>query len=73
MGTQKNRLNETVLFSTPKLMLKLMGKKILTDLHLKNRLSKPVIGLNSGYCSSKPTFCPVLILTIYLERQIENY
>ena len=27
VGTQKNRLNETVLLSTPKHMLKMMGKK----------------------------------------------
>ena len=37
MGTQKNRLNETV-----KHMLKLMGKEILTILHSKFCLSKPV-------------------------------
>ena len=29
-GTQKNRLDETVLFENPKHMLKLMGKKIIT-------------------------------------------
>ena len=32
MGTQKNRLNETVLLST-KHMIKLMDKKIITILH----------------------------------------
>ena len=32
VGTQKNRLNETVLLSTPKLMLKIMGKKIFAVL-----------------------------------------
>ena len=30
VGTQKNRLDETVLFEHPKHMLKLMGKKIFT-------------------------------------------
>ena len=30
LGTQKNRLNKTVLFSTQIIMLKLMGKKIFT-------------------------------------------
>ena len=35
VGTQKNRLNETVLLSTPNIMLKLMGKKILTILRTK--------------------------------------
>ena len=34
VGTQKNRLNETVLLST-QLMLKLMGKKIFTILRSK--------------------------------------
>ena len=34
MGTQKNRLNETVLLSILN-MLSLMGKKILTILHSK--------------------------------------
>ena len=33
VGTQKNRLNETVLISTQKHMLKLMGKKIFIILH----------------------------------------
>ena len=32
VGTQKNRLNETVLFEHPKHMLKVIGKKILTIL-----------------------------------------
>ena len=32
VGTQKNHLNETVLFEHPKHMLKLMGKKIFTIL-----------------------------------------
>ena len=32
VGTQKNRLNETVLLSTQKHMLKIMGKKIFTIL-----------------------------------------
>ena len=32
VGTQKNRLNETVLLSTQNIMLKLMGKKIFTIL-----------------------------------------
>ena len=35
VGTQKNRLNETVLLSTPKHMLKIMGKKIFTILRWK--------------------------------------
>ena len=34
VGTQKNRLNETVLLSTPKHMLKPMGKKIFTILFI---------------------------------------
>ena len=34
-GTQKSRLNVTVLLSTKKRLLKLMGKKILTILFLK--------------------------------------
>ena len=34
-GTQKNRLNEMVLLSIQKRMLKLMGKKIFTILHSK--------------------------------------
>ena len=33
MGTQKNRLNETVLLSTLKYMLEVMGKNIMTILH----------------------------------------
>ena len=32
VGTQKNRLNETVLLSTPRKMLKLMDNKIFTIL-----------------------------------------
>ena len=32
VGTQKNRHNETVLLNTQQVMLKLMGKKILTIL-----------------------------------------
>ena len=32
VGTQKNRLDETILFSSQKHMLKLMGKKIFTIL-----------------------------------------
>ena len=32
LGAQKNRLNETVLLSTQKHMLKLIGKKIFTIL-----------------------------------------
>ena len=33
VGTQKNRLNETVLLSIHNIMLKLFGKKIFTILH----------------------------------------
>ena len=32
MGTQKNRLNETILLSTQNIMLQIMGKKILSIL-----------------------------------------
>ena len=39
VGTQKNRLNEMVLFSTQKHMLKIMGKKMF----LQFCLSKPVL------------------------------
>ena len=42
-GTQKNRLNETVLFEHPKHMLKLMSKKIITFLRSKMCISKPVL------------------------------
>ena len=35
VGTQKNRLNETVLFEHPKHMIKLSGKKIFTILRSK--------------------------------------
>ena len=45
VGTQKNRLNGTVLFSTQNIihcMLKLMGKKIFTILCLKMLLSKSI-------------------------------
>ena len=35
VGTQKNRLNWTVLIEHPKHMLKLMGKKIFTILRSK--------------------------------------
>ena len=34
VGTRKNRLNETVRLSTRKHMFKLMGKKIITILHI---------------------------------------
>ena len=40
MGTQKNRLNETVLLSTQNIMLKLMGKKNLQFYTEKFCLSK---------------------------------
>ena len=40
VGTQKNRLNETVLLSAQN-MLKLMGKSIFTSLRLKACLSEP--------------------------------
>ena len=44
VGTQMNRLNETVLLSTQNL-LKLMGKKIFTILrYFCFCLSKPVVG-----------------------------
>ena len=39
VGTQKNHLNETVLLSTQNIMLKPMGKKILTILGSKLCLS----------------------------------
>ena len=43
MGTQKNCLNETVLFEHQKYMFKLMGKKIITILGSKISLSGPLI------------------------------
>ena len=42
MGTQKNHLDEAVLLSTQN-MFKLMGKKIITILHLKNCLTGPMV------------------------------
>ena len=39
MGTQKSRLDETVLLSTQKHMVKLMGKKIITISCFKKFLS----------------------------------
>ena len=36
VGTQKNRLNETLLFSIQNIIFKFMGKKIITILCLKN-------------------------------------
>ena len=41
MSTQKNRLNKTFLFEHPKHMFKLIGKKIIAILHLKNLLNWP--------------------------------
>ena len=49
VGTLKNRLDETVLMSTPKHpkhMFKLMGKKIITSL----RLNKGSLTLAMGKC-----------------------
>ena len=48
MGTQKNSFNEMVLLSTQN-MFKLMGKKILTILHSKFCLSKPVVLVGFSY------------------------
>ena len=39
LGTQKNRLNETVLLEHPKYMFKVIGKKIITILRSKLRLT----------------------------------
>ena len=40
VGTQKNRLDDTVLLSTRNIMIRLMGKKIFTILHSKFCLTK---------------------------------
>ena len=44
MGTQKNRLDETVLFEHPKHMFKLMDKKIITILSRFILLNWPFSG-----------------------------
>ena len=57
IGTQKNLLNETVLLSTQKLMLKLMGKKITIFYAQKFCLSKPML---DNFCDNL-----VSILTLF--------
>ena len=43
VGTQKNRLNETVILGTLKRMFKSMGKKLYTiKFYAKNCLSEPM-------------------------------
>ena len=48
VGTQKNRLNEMVLFEHPKHTLKLMGKKIITLLRSKNTFKYTIRVPNSS-------------------------
>ena len=63
MGTQKNRLNEMVLFEHPNEMLKLMGKKIFYNFELKKFVYLNlwtfiwVVSSDNGNFLSFVTFC----------------
>ena len=61
VGTQKNRLNETVLLSTQKHMFKLMDKKTITFLCSKIFLNWPYVpSLINPHCMHEETMssCP---------------
>ena len=64
MGTQKNRLNETVLLSTQKQMFKLSFKKILTILSIKFLFNwRPVRSLRALFAKIMefPTISVILL------------
>ena len=64
MGTQKNRLNETVLLSTQNIMLKQMGKKIfIMCFTFKVDRSLDVLFYAQKFCLSKPMSLPTDDLT----------
>ena len=55
MGTQKNRLNETVLLSTQNTCLNYMDKKIIAILHLKILLLETYVSFYLPFPDALPT------------------